>query len=222
MSQTMNRSTSNPADDASFNCIEEMKELFMDPALRKMKDVETKKGRSRCSSNLSSSLKIEPSLASVEENVKVVDPTFSTAGSHLMTRRITIAGGFLDIALFTANCEQLKFVLELGYFDIYYKHVLGLLITSLVLQLLVGLTMFLLGCQVIKSASDETYSNFLNHTTMGLVALITIVNIFISTFGPKGTVMARCLGAFAYPNTSGPMWMSYLNATRNYMIKGVI
>lgn len=77
--------------------------------------------------------------------------------------------------------------------------------------------MFLLGCQVITKVSDETYSNVLNHITMGLVALITIVNIFIGTFGPKGTVMARCLGAFSFPNPVGPVWTSYLNATRNFM-----
>ncbi|GFT94353.1 hypothetical protein NPIL_178061 [Nephila pilipes] len=142
------------------------------------------------------------------------------AENHLITRRITIAGGFLDIALFTTNCEQLKFVLELGEFHIYYNQVLALLITSLVLQLLVGFTMFLMGCQGIYKDGNETYSNFLNHSTMGLVALITIINIFISTFGPKGTVMARCLGAFAYPNTASPFWMAYLNATRNFMANG--
>ncbi|GFY18296.1 hypothetical protein TNCV_2047021 [Trichonephila clavipes] len=147
----------------------------------------------------------------------MADPSSKVAGNHLITRRITIAGGFLDIALFTTNCEQLKFVLELGEFHIYYHQVLVLLITSLVLQLLVGFTMFLMGCQGIYKDGKETYSNFLNHSTMGLVALITIINIFISTFGPKGTVMARCLGAFAYPNTVGPFWTSYLNATRNFM-----
>ncbi|XP_015926879.1 ninjurin-2-like [Parasteatoda tepidariorum] len=133
----------------------------------------------------------------------------------LITRRISIAGGFLDIALFSANCEQLKFVLELGNLHIYYNEVLGLIIASLVLQLLVGLTLFLMGCQISKE--KEVYSNVLNHTTMGLVAIITIINLFIHTFGPKGTVMARCLGAFAYANTKGSAWLSYVNHTWHYM-----
>lgn len=77
--------------------------------------------------------------------------------------------------------------------------------------------MFLLGCQVFKKMNEETYSNILNQITLGLVTLITLVNIFISTFGPKGTLMARCLGAFAFPNTSGPIWTSYLNYTRYSM-----
>ncbi|KAG8201343.1 hypothetical protein JTE90_016820 [Oedothorax gibbosus] len=158
----------------------------------------------------------EDTAVVVEAKVEMSNLTKS-AGSHVMTRRITIAGGFLDIALFTANCEQLKFVLELGKWHIYYNEVLGLLITSLVLQLLVGLTMFLLGCQVVHKVSDETYSNFLNHATMGLVALITIVNIFINIFGPKGSAIAYCLGAFSYPNTNGPIWNSYLNYTWTIM-----
>lgn len=219
----MNRNLSCPADSRGLANAEELKELFTDPALRKNKNTnktEKIKKESHCSCTLVNDLDSKDAKAG-GPTVKVVDPAFNSAGNSLMTRRITIAGGFLDIALFTANCEQLKFVLELGTLHIYYNHVLGLLITSLVLQLLVGFTMFLLGCQVIQKVSDETYSNVLNHITMGLVALITIVNIFIGTFGPKGTVMARCLGAFAYPNTSGPVWMSYLNETRKFMAQGI-
>ncbi|XP_054709622.1 ninjurin-B-like [Uloborus diversus] len=197
--------------------LEAARKLFAFSSLSGEKQMKDKSKESN-KSNGETSLKMEI-IPSSTDDAKATETkvTANDFGSQLMTRRITIAGGFLDIALFTANCEQLKFVLELGNFHIYYQQVLGLIITSLILQLLVGFTMFLLGCKVLKKTSDETYNNFLNHSTMVLVTLITVVNIFISTFGPKGTIMARCLGAFAYPNSDGPMWNAFLNFTRDNM-----
>ncbi|KAF8785892.1 uncharacterized protein LOC129958955 [Argiope bruennichi] len=189
---------------------EEMKDLF--------KEHEDESENGKCGNN-SKRVNLVEEMKPAEPRVQVRDSAAKTAGNHLITRRITIAGGFLDIALFTTNCEQMKFVLELGEYHIYYRQVLGLLITSLILQLLVGLTMFLLGCHVVNKYSSETYSNVLNHATMGLVALITITNIFISTFGPKGdATIGRCLATYALSNPSGPVLMSNLNATKNYNI----
>lgn len=47
-----------------------------------------------------------------------------------------IAGGFLDIALFTTNCEQLKFAIESEYLitDTRFKFVIVMLAVSLTLQ----------------------------------------------------------------------------------------
>lgn len=57
------------------------------------------------------------------------------AFEYLVSRRITIAGGFLDFALFTANVEHLKFIIESGAEAISHYHFLyALLIISLILQ----------------------------------------------------------------------------------------
>lgn len=51
--------------------------------------------------------------------------------------QITIAGGFLDFALFVADVEHLKFVLDAGKDDIkYYTLLLILLISSLLIQVI--------------------------------------------------------------------------------------
>ncbi|XP_022658899.1 uncharacterized protein LOC111249373 isoform X2 [Varroa destructor] len=52
------------------------------------------------------------------------------------SRRMMIAGGFLDIALFTTNCEQLKFAIESEYLitDTRFKFVIVMLAVSLTLQ----------------------------------------------------------------------------------------
>ncbi|GBL96469.1 hypothetical protein AVEN_229923-1 [Araneus ventricosus] len=203
-------------EPATADNSEEMKDLF------KEYDDAAKGSETSRHGNNSKQVNFSEEMKPQETKVKIRDSAAKNAGNHLITRRITIAGGFLDIALFTTNCEQMKFVLELGEFHVYYHQVLGLLITSLILQLLVGLTMFLLGCHVIHKDSSETYSNVLNHVTMGLVALITIINIFISTFGPKGdATIGRCLGPYAYRNPTAPVWMSNFNATKNFNASGV-
>ncbi|GIZ04341.1 uncharacterized protein CEXT_771561 [Caerostris extrusa] len=97
---------------------------------------------------------------SAEIKVQISDDSARLPGNHIMTKKNHDCWRILDIALFTTNCEQLKFVLELGDLHIYYNEVLGLLITSLILQLLVGLTMFLLGCQVMHKDGNDAYSNF--------------------------------------------------------------
>lgn len=55
--------------------------------------------------------------------------------SSMISKRVTIAGGFLDFALFTANVEHLKFIIETGPDDVsHYTMLLWLLFISLGLQ----------------------------------------------------------------------------------------
>jgi hypothetical protein len=76
-----------------------------------------------------------------EENNKVREvPDFVNNESDLVnsesivSKRLTIAGGFLDFALFSANVEHLKFVVETGHLMKHYELLLSLLIISLVMQ----------------------------------------------------------------------------------------
>jgi hypothetical protein len=53
----------------------------------------------------------------------------------VVKQRVTIAGGFLDFALFVADVGHLKFIIDTGPQDTKsYDFLLGLLITSLSLQ----------------------------------------------------------------------------------------
>ena len=63
-------------------------------------------------------------------------PALVTSNS-VVNQRMTIAGGFLDIALFVSNVEHLKFIYDTGKEDIeYYDLLLAVLFTSLSLQVL--------------------------------------------------------------------------------------
>nr|XP_027222138.1 ninjurin-1-like isoform X3 [Penaeus vannamei] len=82
----------------------------------------------------------------------------------------------LDIALLTANASQLKYVLRIGDKHEFYSLMLGLIITSLVLQ---GLTAALLTGLSIISINDPSKQRLavtLNHVTLGLVMLITALD----------------------------------------------
>merc|ERR1711956_128081 len=57
----------------------------------------------------------------------------------------TIAQGMLDIALLTTNASQLKYLLQVGDGHDFYAVVLGLVIGSILLQVLVGILFLILG-----------------------------------------------------------------------------
>ena len=61
--------------------------------------------------------------------------TVSSPSGFRLAQHMTIAGSFLDFALFVADVEHLKFLLDAGQDNIkYYTMLVGLLIASLALQ----------------------------------------------------------------------------------------
>ena len=77
----------------------------------------------------------EPKCAIANQRPKIEMSAEKFNSESVISQRITIAGGFLDVALFVADVEHLKFIFDTGKDDIdYYNLLLVLLITSLVLQ----------------------------------------------------------------------------------------
>ncbi|XP_068242145.1 ninjurin-2-like isoform X3 [Palaemon carinicauda] len=85
----------------------------------------------------------------------------------------TIAQGMLDIALLTANASQLKYVLQVGKSYEFYSVMLGLIITSLVLQGLAGALMFSVSFLNIKRKSHQVSAEILNHAVL-VLSLLTL------------------------------------------------
>merc|ERR1719219_452869 len=93
----------------------------------------------------------------------------------------TIAQGMLDVALLTANASQLKYVLQLGVDKHPFYHLmLGLIIVSIVLQVIVGILFLVIGGLNINEDTDQKYADILNDVITVLVFLITLVNIVIN------------------------------------------
>ena len=71
----------------------------------------------------------------VDNQVNFIEEGERFKQSSMISKRVTIAGGFLDFALFTANVEHLKFIIETGPDDVsHYTMLLWLLFISLGLQ----------------------------------------------------------------------------------------
>ncbi|XP_022911005.2 ninjurin-2 isoform X3 [Onthophagus taurus] len=99
----------------------------------------------------------------------------------------TIAQGLLDVALLTANASQLKYILQVGEQHEFYHLMLGLIITSIILQATVGflcLSLLLMRDCRLHLEEFHTSAVILNHFTTACAFVITVLNLVISCFDP--------------------------------------
>lgn len=119
-----------------------------------------------------------------------------------IAQQMTVAGSFLDFALFVADVEHLKFLIDSGKENVeYYNFLMGLLITSLVLQIIVIVLMYFAGFRQPKTrsnsagdqVSEEHKSTILNILIISMVTCIAIVNVFVTVFGNRSekTLIAK-------------------------------
>ncbi|XP_064606342.1 ninjurin-1-like isoform X2 [Liolophura sinensis] len=99
----------------------------------------------------------------------------------------TLAQGLMDVALLMANASQLKALLNIGPSHEFYYIVLGLLIVSIILQVITGILLLVLGTLDITDKEKQKAANALNNVAVCFIFLITVVNIFVSSFGIKMT-----------------------------------
>lgn len=95
----------------------------------------------------------------------------------------TLAQGMMDLALLSANANQLRYVLESGGDHPYYYPSLVMISTSLILQIAVGIGLIINGRYNIKQEGEVWKADRINNFTVIGIFLITIINVFISAFG---------------------------------------
>ncbi|XP_034255593.1 ninjurin-2-like [Thrips palmi] len=95
----------------------------------------------------------------------------------------TIAQGMLDIALLTANASQLKYILQVGPRHEFYTLMLGLISTSMILQVLVGIMFLFIGALNINKDKDKRRAVILNDIILIMVFIISVTNVVIAGFG---------------------------------------
>ncbi|XP_042884990.1 ninjurin-1-like isoform X1 [Penaeus japonicus] len=125
--------------------------------------------------NRNGTMSVEPQVMTVGGG-KTLDP------NRYATKK-TVAQGMLDIALLTANASQLKYVLRIGEKHEFYSLMLGLIITSLVLQVLVGVFFLIIGGMDINDPKQHTVADILNNVILLFVFLISVDNVVLSSFG---------------------------------------
>ncbi|XP_045173932.1 ninjurin-2-like [Mercenaria mercenaria] len=99
----------------------------------------------------------------------------------------TIAKGLLDVGLLTSNASQLKTTISLGSSHEYFCTNIVLIAISVVLQVVVGIMLLIVGCIKLENMEQKNRANKLNNFIVGIVLIITVINVFITAFGVQAS-----------------------------------
>ncbi|XP_018010284.1 ninjurin-1-like [Hyalella azteca] len=103
---------------------------------------------------------------------------------NLYATKKTVAQGMMDLALLTANANQLRYVLESGSVGgLYYNLNVSLICISIIFQVVIGVALIFLGRYDVSHELHARKADILNNWIVLGVFLITVVNVFISAFG---------------------------------------
>lgn len=131
-------------------------------------------------------------VASNETEDLCVEPAKSSGRDiSSFVQKKNIAQGMMDVALVSANCNQLRYVLDMSNMHPYYLTSIILICTSLAMQLIVGLGLLWSNGYNLKRKNEMQSADRFNNISVIGVFLITLINVFISTFNgtnlvPKG------------------------------------
>ncbi|XP_026833518.1 ninjurin-1 isoform X2 [Drosophila erecta] len=94
----------------------------------------------------------------------------------------TLAQGMMDLALLSANANQLRYVLETRSEHRYFYPSLLFISLSIIFQVAVGVGLILNGQYNIKKGYDICRANRINNYTVIGIFIVTVVNVLISAF----------------------------------------
>ncbi|KAJ8922453.1 hypothetical protein NQ315_004400 [Exocentrus adspersus] len=94
----------------------------------------------------------------------------------------TVAQGMMDIALITANANQLRYIVEFNRASSTFYVIVTLIVFSLLLQVAVGVALIFKGRLDIKGRSKDPDAKRINNYVVVAIFLVTIVNVFIASF----------------------------------------
>ncbi|XP_029045710.2 uncharacterized protein LOC114877370 [Osmia bicornis bicornis] len=111
-------------------------------------------------------------------------PPVSTAPDvNVYQYKKTVAQGMMDLALVSANANQLRYVLQTDGGHSYYYPSLVMISASLLLQIAVGIGLIWNSRYNVKNDSEMCKAVRANNYTVIGIFLVTILNVFISSFG---------------------------------------
>merc|ERR1712156_833654 len=120
---------------------------------------------------------------------RVPQVAFSKDESKLNTNRYatkkTIAQGMLGIALLSSNAAQLKYILTVGEEHQYYLPMLVLIVSSIVLQVLNGLTQVIMGPLSLDKEEFKSFLNAVNYISMFISYGIVGIDALKALFFPE-------------------------------------
>lgn len=110
--------------------------------------------------------------------VQVVTPDV-----NIYQHKKTLAQGMMDLALLSANANQMRYVLQTDGQHPYFYPSLTMISMSLFLQIAVGIGLIWNSVYNVKKDDEMCKANKANNWTVIGIFLVTILNVFISSFG---------------------------------------
>lgn len=104
--------------------------------------------------------------------------------NNVYLHKKTMAQGMLDMALLSANANQLRYVLDSKVHDMYYYTSVSLISSSMILQVLVAVALVFKVRYNIDVDEDYEHADKINNAIMIGIILITIANVVSSAFAP--------------------------------------
>ncbi|XP_045120353.1 ninjurin-1-like [Portunus trituberculatus] len=101
-----------------------------------------------------------------------------------MKRNMTIAKGFLDISLLSANANQLRNVIYYGDREstVFYLILSGIIL-SLILQVSAGVVLILAERFDINKEEDQEHGDWMNTLVTCIIFIVLIINVFVASLG---------------------------------------
>lgn len=110
-------------------------------------------------------------------------PITSIPDVNVYQHKKTLAQGMMDLALLSANANQLRYVLQTDGNHPYYYPSLAMIGASLFLQIAVGIGLIWNSRYNVKDDAQMCKAELANNWTVIGIFLVTILNVFISSFG---------------------------------------
>lgn len=122
----------------------------------------------------------------LEENDKPAfrsAPEVVTPDVNVYQHKKTLAQGMMDLALLSANANQMRYVLQTDGQHRYFYPSLTMISLSLFLQIAVGIGLIWNSVYNVKEHEQMCKANKANNWTVIGIFFVTILNVFISSFG---------------------------------------
>ncbi|KAK7583876.1 hypothetical protein V9T40_004839 [Parthenolecanium corni] len=123
-------------------------------------------------------------------------------GFNIYRNKKTLTQGLMDIALFSANANQLRYILEHASKNAFFYIAAILIVISLILQVGVGLLLLISTRYNLSIACQRELAYKYGNYVVAGIFLITVVNIFIAAFGGPAVAIAGPIAVAAIGSAS--------------------
>ncbi|XP_063894535.1 ninjurin-A isoform X1 [Helicoverpa armigera] len=106
-----------------------------------------------------------------------------------------LAQGMMDLALLSANANQLRYVLESSTEHSYYYPSLIFISLSIIFQVMVGIGLIMNSRYDVNDHKERCKADKINNLTVLGIFLITIVNVFITSFSVNTPMVTKTVVA---------------------------